>query len=144
MNKVYHSLFFTFSVCFFSTIIVITFFVFFYLYQQVSIMSNLIAVSQNGPYKVYVYFDKSIPSNDVESISNCLSNTPSDIKATMYLLPPKLFNRNAFSLGVIGKVDDMCDKEKLSKWEHILWKNDGVDFGEGGYFFRKESFPKLK
>lgn len=105
-------------------------------------MSNLITVSQHDDYKIYVYSDKPIPTSNLETI--CLGKNPSDIKAVIYIFKPNLFNTNGYNIGVIGKTDDMCNNDNFRKWESIEWKNDGVSFGNGEYFFSKQSFPSLK
>jgi hypothetical protein len=141
---IYRHSIFAFLGCFFATMVIVAFFIFFSLYKQVTIMSSLISVNQKGIYKIYVYLDKPLPGSDVISISNCLKKTSGDVKAVIYVLPPNFSNNNAFSLGVIGKINDICDNEELNKWENIVWKDAGIEFGGGNYFFKKELLPKFK
>ncbi len=142
MKKIFFNSFFVFLGSFFATTIMSIGFIFFYFYNQVSIMSNLIAVSQYENYKVYVYSAQPIPASNLDAI--CIAKQPSDIKAVIYIRKPNLFGTNSYNIGVIGKVDDICDNDKLNNWGDIEWKNNGVEFGRGMYFLSRQSFSSLK
>ncbi|EDS7118988.1 hypothetical protein S715_001087 [Salmonella enterica subsp. enterica] len=141
MNKLTSSYLLCFLGCFFATIVIAVGVSFFYLYQQASLLSNLITVNQHENYKIYVYYDKKIPTSDFESF--CFGTKRGDIKAVIYIGNPNIFNTNGHNIGVIGKTNEMCNNDTLNKWETIVWKENGIEFGKGDFFLKKESLPSL-
>lgn len=138
MRNIYSHPLVLFLSCFFIAVIIITLGSFAYLYQQVSIMSNLVSVSENGNFKIYVYFDKNIPSSSLELI--CVKES-ADVNAIIYDHNPNIFNTNGYNVGVIGRVNNICDHNEIEKWSNITWSENGVVIGNGDYFLSKHDFP---
>ena len=105
-------------------------------------MSNLLAVSQRGIYKIYIYSDLPIPESTVEAI--CLGEHPSDIKATLYIFNPTLTDSNSHYLGVVGKAKNLCDEKEIKKWETIKWNQDGIELGNGDFLIDNHSLSSLQ
>lgn len=142
MKKNFHNTLFVFLGCFFATTIIISLSLFFSFYQQISLMTKLIAVSQYEQYKVYIYFDKSFPTSDVNGI--CFGKIRSDIKGVIYVNTPGIFSNTRYEIGVIGKTDNMCDYNSIKKWSNIVWSDSGIAFGNDAYFLKSDSYSFLK